>query len=81
MLESLGLDPTHGPLSMRTLRLAPPAVLASIQPLSASIRGRGSLAIDRHEVPQPMKSPPEADSIRHLTPIESATPSEGFEHR
>jgi hypothetical protein len=32
-------------------------------------------------VPQPMKSPPEADSIRHLRPIESATPSEGFEHR
>jgi hypothetical protein len=32
-------------------------------------------------LPQPMKSPPEADSIRHLRPIESAAPSEGFEHR
>ena len=40
-----------------------------------------TIAKMENSMPQPMKSPPEADSIRHLRPIESATPSEGFEHR
>jgi len=58
---------------------SPPSGRASYE--DSARRCASSRTFSQGLLPQPMKSPPEADSIRHLRPIESATPSEGFEHR